>query len=108
MKLAGADASAPHHRGYGGLAIASGGRQHRTVVGNSGIAVNEIHPRGGVVAVQKGAIAFDFEGRPTHMWNALVGMDLEPFYGPLEQSQASLVSLVAALEQQLQTKANAQ
>ena len=107
MKLAGADASAPHHRGYSGVAVSGGGRHYRTVEGNSGIAVDEIHPRGGVVAVQKGTIAFDFEGGPTHMWNSLVGMDLEPFYGPLEQSQASLVALVAAFEQQLRTKADA-
>ena len=103
MKLAGTDPSAPHHCCDGGVAVGGGGRQHRAVQGNSGITVHEIHPRGGVVAVQKWAIAFDVEGCPTHVRNSLVGVDPEPFNGTLEQSKASFISFIAAFEQQLKS-----
>ena len=103
MKLAGANPSAPHHGRHSGVAVVGGGRQHRTVSGHSGITVNEVHPRGGVVAVQKWAIAFDVEGCPTHVRNSLVGVDPEPFNGTLEQSQASFISFIAAFEQQLKS-----
>ena len=70
--------------------------------------MHEIHPGNGVVAIQQRAIAFDFQGSPTHVRNALVGMALQPFNGTLEQSQAIVASLITAFEQKLQPEAYAQ
>ena len=69
--------------------------------------MHEIHPGNGVVAMQQRAIAFDFQGSPTHVRNSLVGMALQPFNRTLEQSQAILASLITAFEQKLQPEAYA-
>ena len=104
MELAGSDTPAPDHCRYCSTAETSGGSENRRFRWHSGKTVDEIHPCILIFDSEEWALSFNRQGRPSHMGDSLTGISWKTANMARQDSKASTASLIAAFEQQLQSK----
>ena len=104
MELAGPDAPAPDHGCHCCTAEASGGGENRRFGWHSGETVDEIHPCIPIFDSEEWALSCNLQRCPSHMGDSLAGISWKTANMAGQDSQASTASLIAAFEQQLQSK----
>ena len=104
MELAGSDTPTPDHCRHCSTAEPSGGSENRRFRWHSGKTVDEIHPCILIFDSEEWALSFNLQRRPSHMGDSLTGISWKTANMARQDSQASTASLIAALEQELQSK----
>ena len=104
MELAGSDTPAPDHCRHCSISEPSGGSENRRFRWHSGKTVDEIHPCIPIVDSEEWAFFLNLQRRPSHMGDSLAGISWKTANMAGQDSQASTASLIAAFEQQLQSK----
>ena len=108
MELAGSNTPAPDHCRHYCTAEPSGSGENRRVGWHSSETVDEINPCIPISDSEEWALIFNLQRRPSHMGDSLAGISWKTANMAGQDSQACTASLIAAFEQQLQSKTDSE